>query len=122
MAESSDTEKTSEAPTDFALILMQRPSTHAELSEKLQALTTAVRETGKKGTLGITITVGLFDGDPDRIVIGDKITMRMPEHDRKDSIFFPTQSGQLSRTDPNSLSPALFKDVDTASGVTFKEV
>ncbi len=120
MAESKD-ENESEAPTDFALVLMNRPSTHAELSEKLQRLVTAVRETGKKGTLGITITVGLFDGDPDRIVLGDKITMRMPEHDRKDSIFFPNQSGQLSRTDPNSLSPALFKDVDAGTGV-IKEV
>lgn len=110
-----------DAPKDFALLLMERPSTHAELSEKMQALVKAVRETGKKGSLAITFTVGLFDGDPDRIIIDDKIAMRVPEHDRKSSIFFPDKSGNLSRTDPNSLAPELFKDVDTRTG-EMKEV
>ncbi len=101
---------------DFALFLMERPSTHIELGEKLHNLVAAVRDTGKKGTLAVTFTVGLFDGDPDRIIIDDKITMRVPEHDRKSSIFFPDKHGNLSRTDPNSLAPELFKDVDHRTG------
>lgn len=120
MADPTDKDDPAEA-RDFALFLMDRPSTHVELSEKLNALVKAVRDTGKKGSLAITFTVGLFDGDPDRIIIDDKIVMKVPEHDRKSSIFFPDKHGNLSRNDPNSLAPELFKDVNNVTG-DMKEV
>lgn len=119
MADSTKAEP--EAPRDFALVLMDRPATHLELSEKLNALVKAVQETGKTGTLTLTLTVGLYDGDVNRVEIADKIAYKVPEHDRKKGIFFPDRHGNLSRVDPQSLSPELFKDVDQSTG-EFKEV
>jgi hypothetical protein len=109
-------DKEAEAPREFAMFLMDRASTHNELSEKLQQLVTAVQDTGKKGTLQLTLQLDLFDGDPDRVVVADKIVLKVPEHDRKSSIFFPDKDGNLSRTDPNQLAPEMFKDFDARTG------
>jgi len=119
----ADSTKSEEPPEirEFALFLMDRPATHVELSEKFNALVKAVQDTGKKGTLSLTFTVGLFDGDPGRVVIDDKITYKVPEHDRKSGIFFPDKNGNLSRTDPESLAPEMFKNFDTKTG-EMKEV
>jgi hypothetical protein len=101
---------------DFSLFLLDRAATHQELSDKLQRLVTAVQDTGKKGTLTVSFNLALFDGDPHRVVVEDKIVLKMPEHDRKNGIFFPDNAGNLSRTDPNQLNPEMFKDFDAATG------
>ncbi len=107
-------------PRDFSLFLLDRRPTHDELSQKLYSCVEAVRDTGKKGSLQLTINIELFDGDPDRVVINDKIILKMPEHDRKMSVFYATEDGNLSRTDPNQLSPEFFRNVDVETG-EFKE-
>jgi hypothetical protein len=107
-------------PKEFALFLIDRAATHQELSTKLNALVPAVQDTGKKGSITVTFEFDLFDGDPNRIVVKDKITLKMPEHDRKNSIFFPDKDGNLSRTDPNQLNPEMFKDYDPQTGA-FRE-
>lgn len=103
-------------PREFALFLIDRGATHAELTMKLGALVAAVQDTGKKGTLQVTFGLDLFDGDPNRVVVTDKIVLKMPEHDRKNSIFFPDKAGNLLRTDPNQLAPEMFKDFDVKTG------
>lgn len=97
---------------DFSAFMLDRPATHREMSEKMHQLIAAVQDTGKKGTIQLTISLELFDGDPDRLVVNDRIVMKVPEHDRKGSIFFPDRAGNLSRSDPNQLSFDSIKDVD----------
>lgn len=70
----------------------------AELSENLQALVSAVRETQKKGKLIYTIEVS---PQGDAVVVGDKIQLKAPEMPRDASIFFATEENTLQRDNPN---------------------
>lgn len=78
--------------------------THDELSEALHDLIAKVRDTGKKGTVQLTVKVSPLKGDIDVLVIEDEIKLNLPEHDRKASMFYPDKNGNLSRTDPRQLS------------------
>lgn len=81
-----------------------RGTTHDEMSETLHRLIARVRDTGKKGVLQLTITVAPLKGDADVLVVSDAIKVKLPEHDRKASMFYPDEHGNLSRTDPNQLT------------------
>lgn len=103
-----------------------RGSTHDELSEALHDLTARVIDTGKKGSLTFTVTVAPLKGESvEVLVVSDEIKMRLPEHDRKASLFYPDDEGNLSRTDPNQLTFESLRevpaDVDAATG-EIKEV
>ena len=97
--------------------------THDELSEALWDLIARVRDTGKKGSVSLTVSVALMKGDKDVLIVSDEIKLRIPEHDRKASLFYPDRNGNLARTDPNQLSfeslrevPAGHALVDTTTG------
>ena len=78
--------------------------THEELSEALWDLVARVRDTGKKGTVSLVVTVAPLKNDNDVLVVSDEIKLRLPEHDRKASLFYPDTHGNLTRSDPNQLS------------------
>ena len=90
----------------FATWLLEQSGgkTHEELSNALYDLVARVRDTGKKGTVSLTVTVGPLKGDIDVLVVSDEIKLRLPEHDRKASLFYPDGDGNLSRRDPNQLT------------------
>jgi len=88
---------------DFAAFLMDRPETHAELSQALQTVITAVADTGKKGSLTLTVSIGPFEKDVERLIVDEAIKLKLPEHDRRAGIFFRDRSGNLTRHDPNVL-------------------
>lgn len=98
--------------------------THDELGEALWDLAARVRETGKKGTLTLAITVEPMKGDPERVlVISDEIKLRLPEFPRKPSIFYTTGEGNLSRRDPQQLEFEGLREVPaTAEAQTVREV
>ena len=77
---------------------------HDELSEALHELVARVRDTGKKGTLTFTVSVAPLKDDVDVLVVTDDISLKTPRHDRKASMFYPDENGNLSRTDPNQLA------------------
>lgn len=79
-------------------------TTHEELGEALHTLIQRVRDTGKKGQLILTVTVARMKGDGDVLVVDDAIKLKLPEHDRKASLFYADDNGNLSRTDPNQLT------------------
>lgn len=85
--------------------------THDELSEALWDLVARVRDTGKKGTVSLTVTVAPMKNDLDVLVVTDEIKLRLPEHDRKASLFYPDKDGNLTRTDPNQLSFESLREV-----------
>lgn len=102
-----------EGPRDFGSFLLEqaRGKTHDELSQALHDLTAKVIETGKKGSLILTLSVGLLDKDPvSGLIITDQIKVKLPEHDRPASVFYPDRHGNLSRRDPNQMS---FEDLAT---------
>lgn len=100
-------------PRDFSSFLLElaRGKTHEELSRDLQAVVAKVTETGKKGSLTLTLSIELLDKDPaNGVRIVDEIKTKLPEHDRPSSMFFPTSDGNLSRRDPRQMS---FDDLPT---------
>lgn len=94
-------EETTE-PRDFAAFLMEhrRGKSHAELSEALRDLVVAVEETRKVGRITYTLTIRPQERTPGAVMVADQIKCSMPEHDRSESIFFATESGELIRNDP----------------------
>lgn len=94
-----------------------RGASHDELSIALCDLTNRVRETGKKGSLQFTVSVAPLKGEVDALVVTDEIKLRLPEHDRKASLFYPDEFGNLQRTDPNQLPFESLREVgETSTG------
>lgn len=86
-------------------------STHDEMSETMHDLVDKVRDTGKKGYLQLTISVAPLKGDVDVLLIEDKIKLKLPEHDRKASAFYPDKHNNLRRTDPRQLDFESLREV-----------
>lgn len=93
---------------------------HDELSDALFDLVQRVRDTGKKGSVHYTISVGPMKGDKDVLVISDEIKLRLPEHDRKASLFYTDKTGNLTRSDPNQLSFESLREVGDGQVVDTK--
>lgn len=108
-------------PREFSAFLLDRAATHEELTVKLHDLVQAVRDTGKKGTLTLMLTVSPFKNDHDVIEVHDKVKLVMPEHDRKPGIFYPDKDGNLTRNSPSMLDFGSLQVVDMKTG-EIKEV
>jgi hypothetical protein len=94
--------------------------THEELGDALFDLVQRVRDTGKKGTVSLTVTVAPMDKDISVLVVTDEIKLRLPEHDRKASLFYPDAAGNLTRTDPNQLTFDSLREVPGVGSVDKK--
>jgi len=80
---------------------LNRGHTIAQLDDALQSLTQQVRSTNKQGTLTFTLTLKPVDADGSVVEVHDKIKVSAPEPTRKGSIFYTTDDGTLSRTNPD---------------------
>lgn len=81
---------------------LQEQTSHGELTDHLHALIEAVQDTGKPGTLTYTVRVEPDKGDPDSMLrVTDKITTKLPEHDRPKRIYWTDRHGNLTRTNPH---------------------
>jgi hypothetical protein len=80
---------------------------HTRLSEQMQKLVTAVGDTGKKGTLTVTLTVSPVNkGNTENLLVSGRTVLKAPESDAEpSSVFFTDKNGNLRRDDPNQ--PAL---------------
>lgn len=85
---------------------------HDELSDALFDLVQRVRDTGKSGSVVYTIKVGPMKGDKDVLVLSDEIKLKLPEHDRKASLFYTDKTGNLTRNDPNQLAFESLREVE----------
>ena len=83
----------------FAVWLaIQRKGTLAsELAEGMADLNRAVLETGKPGTITLTIKVKPT-GDEVSVTVSDEVKVKLPEHDRGQSIFFVDEDGNPHRS------------------------
>lgn len=88
----------------FAAVLQElnRGRTARELSEELAQLVSAVQETGKAGTLTLTLSL-----KPSKMTgaleLTDKVSVKVPAFDRSASLFFAAADGSLTRDDPSQL-------------------
>jgi hypothetical protein len=87
----------------FAAFLQEQSggSLHEELSQKLHDLIEAVRETGKAGSISLKVDVKPIAGADSRtLTVTDTVAAKLPRTERPKSIFFITDDGNLSRSDP----------------------
>ena len=99
----------------FADVLrdLNRGRTHTELSEAMQSLVAAVVETGRKGTLTLTVTISPT-GDDGAVKLTDQLAVKTPSFDRAASLFYVDDEHNLSRTDPRQLEMPGLRDVSAA--------
>lgn len=96
---------------------------HEELSDGLWDLIARVRDTGKKGSITFTVTVApMTKGDDDTLVVTDEIRLKLPEHDRKASLFYADRLGNLSKSDPRQLTFESLREVPQHVDVTTGEI
>lgn len=75
-----------------------RGRAHDELTDGLRELVGRVSETGKKGSL--TLTLNLAEGGDGQIVVDHKVTTKLPEFTRPATIFYVDEGNNLVRNDP----------------------
>lgn len=95
----------------FADFLVGQGQAHDELTDGLHDLVAAVRDTGKAGSITLTIKV-----EPDKRTDGvlrvtDNVVVKAPKHDRGARIYYQDRAGNLSRTDPNQPELEGLRDV-----------
>lgn len=74
---------------------------HATASEQLHQLVTAVRETGKGGSLTVQITVKpAAKGDGSTVLVTAVSKTKRPEAEAQASVFFVTADDNLTRDNP----------------------
>lgn len=100
----TDQNQQDEAPGQtipFADVLqsLDKGRTHTELSTKLQQLVAAVEDTGKKGSISITLTVAPSKSEAPFEVI-EAIGLKLPAATRRASLFYADDDHNLVRRDP----------------------
>lgn len=91
--------------------------THEELGESLHDLIARVRDTGKGGTLTLTISVKPLKDDLNVLIVTDEIKLKLPEHDRKGSMFYADDDNNLVRSDPRQMTFDSLREVPPPAGV-----
>ncbi len=90
----------------FMQLLAQLASgrTMTVLAEKYPQLVAAVKSTGKKGELVLKLTVKPDgrgeEGEVETVEVHDEVKIKVPERDRKPTIFFVTSENMLERSNP----------------------
>lgn len=95
--------------------------TQDEMSEKLNELVQACRETNKTGEIILKIKVQPDKSGNGQYFLKDAITVNKPEPERGQTIFFGTPEGNLQRDDPAQRSLDL-KDVSAKEPANTKEL
>lgn len=80
---------------------LRNGSSLLELSEKLDSLVTAIRETGKAGKITLTLKLSPMGDSTDihQMLITEEIKVEKPEKGRAASLFFVRNDNVLSRND-----------------------
>ena len=90
-----------------------RGRTHDELGDALYDLVARVKDTGKKGAVTLTVVVEPVKKDDRLVVVSDKLTLKLPEHDRPAGYWFVGPDGNLQRDDPDQMTFDSLREVPT---------
>lgn len=85
-------------PFDEVLRELGEGATNSEMGEAFYDLLQRVQDTGKTGSLTLTITVAA-DGRG-RVQTKDEVKVKLPEFNRMPTAFFLDRTGNASRRDP----------------------
>ncbi len=89
-------------------------ATVGELNDALHKVVAAVRQTGKRGTLTLTVSVSpAAKGATDVLMIETQVKTKLPEPERGMTIFYATDDNRLVRNDPKQQQlPLRVVDID----------
>lgn len=95
---------------------------HSELSAHLGELLAAVKETGKGGSISLSIKVkpASRGSEIDKVTITDDIKLDLPKPERGSDFYWLTDDNELSRNHPRQGSLEL-REAPTAQPTTLKE-
>jgi len=97
---------------------------HSRLTERLDALLHAVRDTGKAGSVTVTIKVKpatRSSGVVDKVTLKGEVKADLPQNDAGEDFFWMTEDAELSRNHPRQSSLELREAPRAAIG-DLKEV
>lgn len=80
---------------------LDKKSAGRQLDEAVADLVQKIRLTGKPGKLTLTLNVKPTDADAQTVHVTQKISVTAPEIGSKPTLFFTTDDGGLTRTDPS---------------------
>jgi len=89
-------------PFSLVLAAIRYGGLHDELTDQLAALVKACNDTGRKGSL--TLTLSLKPGKAGQIELADDIKVKIPAHEKGQTLLFATPEGNLQREDPRQMS------------------
>jgi len=99
-------------PFNQQLVYLNKGTLNEELTEVLAEVVKAVRETGKTGSLTLTLKVAMFSkANEDVVKISPVVASKVPEGERAETIMYSTADGDLLRDDPSTVRTEL-KQVD----------
>ena len=84
-----------------------------EMSEAIHLLTGRVQDTGKAGSVQLTIRIEPMKGasNNDIVLVTDQIKTKLPEFPRQSSVFYVDKHGNQVRNDPNQLTFESLREV-----------
>lgn len=92
---------------------LNRGALDSECSEALAELIKAVRDTGKKGSITLTLNCSMLNTrDENALRISADVKTSIPKLDRAETIMFSTADGDLLRDDPKQVQMDL-RVIDT---------
>lgn len=86
------------------LTILDRGSAHAEASRALNDLVAAVRDTGKKGSMTVSIELGPLKGSSDQLLVAARVTAKPPKSEPGAAVFYIDDAGNLTRHDPRQMA------------------
>jgi len=95
------------------LAMLRRGTLLEDAANELSALTAACEETGKAGSLTLTIKIEPQKNDPSVLTITDKLVLKEPKPEVAATIAYVNAQGEISRRDPRQ--PELPVGVDPIS-------
>ncbi|QGH62718.1 hypothetical protein [Serratia proteamaculans] len=103
---------TASTPFSQQLTYLNKGSLNDELTEQLAQVVKAVRETGKAGSITLTLKVGMLNkANEDVVKISPVVAYKIPEGERAETIMWSTADGDLLRNDPQQPGAAELKQV-----------
>lgn len=91
-----------------------------ELTEQLNALTTACTKSGRAGEL--VLKIKLKPGKGGQVEVLDDLNVKMPKPERGTSIFFATPEGNLQREDPRQMELPELREVKADAAAPLRTV
>jgi hypothetical protein len=103
-SETSDGDDGRVRPFADVLRELDRGTTHDDLSRRFRDLLSAVTTLGKKGSLIFKLEVEPVKGVDGGVKVVDTVVAKIPQPDRRASIFYTDRDGNAVRDDPNQLT------------------